>query len=177
MTTDIQIENRSQELHHELSLSEITTIALRNWPLFLVLLIATSTIGLSFYKWKNPYVAKTIIIINDNQNSQLQSFSLALAGNAKTNEAKKANSMAQKQLEYLKTTEFFQNILDADRKMTAQGSLSLSEKNGQLEFFEKILNGKVDLDENEKLKAYRALDKMLTFKSLQPMTSRNLRFT
>lgn len=163
MTTDtIEIENRSQELHRELSLSEITTIAIRNWPLFLVLLIATSVIGLSFYKWKNPYVAKTSIIVNDNQNSQLQSFSMTLAGNAKTNEAKKANSMAQKHLEYFRTTDFYQKLIQADRKNAEP--LSLSEKSGQALFFTTILNAKSELSEDEKVKAFQKLDKILSFK-------------
>lgn len=160
----IEIENRSQELHRELSLSEITTIALRNWPLFLVLLMATSAIGLSFYKWKNPYVAKTIIIVNDNQNSQLQSFSMALAGNAKTNEAKKSNSTAQKNLEYFKTTEFLQKVLDAGSSTGPNTQLTLSEKSGQNLFFSQIMNNKVVLTEEEKLKAYQKLDRMLSYK-------------
>lgn len=160
----IEIENRSQELHRELSLSEITNIALRNWPLFLVLLMATTTIGLSFYKWKNPYVAKATIIINDNQNSQLQSFSMALAGNAKTNEAKKSNSTAQKYLEYFKTTEFLQNVLDAANSTNANAQLTLSEKSGQNLFFSQIMGDKVALTEDEKLKAYQKLDRMLSFK-------------
>lgn len=160
----IEIENRSQELHRELSLSEITTIALRNWPLFLVLLVATSAIGLSFHKWKNPYVAKTSIIINDNQNSQLQSFSLALAGNAKTNEAKKSNSAAQKTLEYFKTTEFLQKVLDAANTTSANGQLTLSEKSGQNLFFTQVMGNKTGLSEDEKLKAYQKLDRMLSYK-------------
>lgn len=160
----IEIENRSQELHRELSLSEITTIALRNWPLFLVLLVATSAIGLSFYKWKNPFVAKTTIIINDNQNSQLQSFSMALAGNAKTNEAKKANSTAQKHLEYFKTTEFLQKVLDAANSTGANAQLTLSEKSGQNLFISQVMNDKVGMNEDEKLKAYQKLDRMLSFK-------------
>lgn len=160
----IEIENRSQELHRELSLSEITTIALRNWPLFFVLLIMTSILGLSFYKWKNPYVAKTTIIINDNQNSQLQSFSLVLAGNAKTNEAKKANSAAQKNLEYFKTTDFLQKILDEANSSSSDMQMTLAEKTGQKLFKTFILNKKLSLTEDEKLKAYQALDKMLSFK-------------
>jgi capsular polysaccharide biosynthesis protein len=160
----IEIENRSQELHRELSLSEITTIVLRNWPLFLVLLVVTSTIGLSFYKWKNPYVAKTTIIINDNQNSQLQSFSMTLAGNAKTNEAKKANSTAQKNLEYFKTTDFLQKILDAANTPSSNFQMTLAEKTGQNLFNALILNKKTSLTEDEKLKAYQKLDKMLSFK-------------
>lgn len=160
----IEIENRSQELHRELSLSEITTIVLRNWPLFLVLLMATTTIGLSFYKWKNPYVAKTTIIINDNQNSQLQSFSMALAGNTKTNEAKKSNSAAQKSLEYFKTTEFLQKVLDSANSTGANAQLTLSEKSGQNLFFSQIMNDKAGLTEDEKLKAYQKLDRMLSYK-------------
>lgn len=153
----IEIENRSQELHRELSLSEITGIAIRNWPLFLVLLVVTSTMGLSFYKWKNPFVAKTSIIINDNQNSQLQAFSLSLAGNTKVNEAKKANSTAQKNLEYFKTTEFFQKILDAANNPLINTQLTLSEKAGQVSFLAALVK-------NEKLKAYQKLDQMLSFK-------------
>ncbi len=160
----IEIENRSQELHRELSLSEITTIALRNWPLFLVLFVVTTAVGLSFYKWKNPYVAKTTIIINDNQNSQLQSFSMALAGNAKTNEAKKANSMAQKNLEYFKTTDFLQKVLNAANNPLLNTELTLSEKAGQNIFFKQVLNDKTALTEDEKLKAYQKLDKMLSIK-------------
>jgi len=160
----IEIENRSQELHRELSLSEITTIALRNWPLFLVLFVVTTAVGLSFYKWKNPYVAKTTIIINDNQNSQLQSFSMALAGNAKTNEAKKANSMAQKNLEYFKTTDFLQKVINAANNPLLNSALTLSEKSGQNIFFKQVLEDKTVLPEDEKLKAYQKLDKMLSFK-------------
>ena len=160
----IEIENRSQELRRELSLSEITTIALRNWPLFLVLLIATTAIGLSFYKWKNPYVAKTTIIINDNQNSQLQSFSMSLAGNAKTNEAKKSNSTAQKNLEYFKTTDFLQKVLNAANNPLLNTQLTLSEKSGQNAFAKLVLENKTNMTEDEKLKAYQKLDRMLSFK-------------
>lgn len=160
----IEIENRSQELQRELSLSEITTIALQNWPLFLVLLIATSAIGMAFYKWKNPYVAKTSIIINDNQNSQLQSFTMSLAGNAKTNEAKKANSTAQKNLEYFKTTEFLQKILDAANDKSVNQQLTLSEKTGQNLFLKQVLDRKTQLTDDDKLKAYQKLDRMLSFK-------------
>ncbi|AZZ35811.1 hypothetical protein CIK05_03010 [Bdellovibrio sp. qaytius] len=160
----IEIENRSQELHRELSLSEITTIVMRNWPLFLVLLVVTSAIGLSFYKWKNPYVAKTTIIINDNQNSQLQAFSLNLAGTAKTNEAKKANSAAQKSLEYFKTTEFLQKVLNAANNPLLNTQLNLAEKTGQIAFAKLILDEKSNMTDDEKLKAYQKLDKMLSFK-------------
>ena len=160
----IEIENRSQELHRELSLSEITTIALRNWPLFLVLFIATTAIGLSFYKWKNPYVAKTTIIINDNQNSQLQAFSMNMAGAAKINEAKKSNSAAQKSLEYFKTTEFLQKVLNAANNPLLNTQLTLSEKTGQNIFAKLVLNDKTNMTEDEKLVAYQKLDKMLSFK-------------
>lgn len=160
----IEIENRSQELHRELSLSEITTIALRNWPLFLVLLIASTAIGMSFYKWKNPYVAKTTIIINDNQNSQLQAFTMALAGNAKTNEAKKANSTAQKNLEYFKTTDFLHKILEASQNSNNSVLMTLSEKQGQVLFTSLVLKNKTNLSEDEKLAAYQKIDQMLSFK-------------
>jgi len=160
----IEIENRSQELHRELSLSEITTIALRNWPLFLVLFVVTTAIGLSFYKWKNPYVAKTTIIINDNQNSQLQAFSMNMAGTAKTNEAKKSNSAAQKSLEYFKTTEFLQKVLNAANNPLLNTQLTLSEKAGQNVFTKLVLSDKTNMTEDEKLKAYQKLDKMLSFK-------------
>lgn len=160
----IEIENRSQELHRELSLSEITTIALRNWPLFLVLFVVTTAIGLSFYKWKNPFVAKTTIIINDNQNSQLQAFSMNLAGTAKTNEAKKSNSGAQKSLEYFKTTEFLQKVLNAANNPLLNTQLTLSEKAGQNVFSKLVLSDKTNMTEDEKLQAYQKLDKMLSFK-------------
>ncbi|MFN3455614.1 MAG: hypothetical protein ACK41T_11705 [Pseudobdellovibrio sp.] len=163
--SQISIENSTQQVHRELSLKEITSILMRNWPLFVVLFITFSLIGVSYYKWANPYVARVTIIINDTQNSQLHSFTGSLTGGiAKTNEAKKSNSSVQKQIEYFRTAQFFQELIKKSQSSDYKKNLSLSEKSGEKIYNDTFLGKDFKSTEEETLRASNLLDKAINFK-------------
>jgi len=63
-----------QSLAQDLSLKQISKIFLNNWLLFACLFLVFSTLATFIYVAKIPYVAQSAIIVNDAQNSSLQSL-------------------------------------------------------------------------------------------------------
>ncbi len=161
----IEFENRSQELMQEMSLKDITSLMVMNWPLFLVLTLMISSVGLVIYTIKNPYVSKTTIIINDAQNSHLQAFTKNILGSgAQVNEAKKNNSSVQKSLEYFKSIDFLQKISNKTTNTAYNSQISLGEKQG-LKIWQTEYNQPIDkLTEDEQIQIYKKIDGMLSFK-------------
>ncbi len=161
----IEFENRSQELTQEMSLKDITSLMVINWPLFLVLTLMITTVGLVIYTIQNPYISKTTIIINDAQNSHLQAFTKNILGQgAQVNEAKKNNSSVQKSLEYFKTIDFLQKIANKTTDAAYNTQISLGEKQG-LKIWQAEYSKTTDkLTEDEQIQIYKKIDGMLSFK-------------
>lgn len=161
-----QIENSEQSLSEELSLSHIAKILIQNWPLFVVLFIIISSALTFVYSYKVPYVATSSIIINDSKNSSLQSFASQFMGQEgilKVTEGKKANSSIQKDIEYLKTVDFYQKLLKNLSQGYDKANLSLNERHGFTAFNKTILKNKslLALSEEDKLVAIQYLDGLL----------------
>ena len=161
----IEFENRSQELTQEMSLKDMTSLMVINWPLFLVLTLMITTLGLVIYTIQNPYISKTTIIINDAQNSHLQAFTKNILGQgAQVNEAKKNNSSVQKSLEYFKTIDFLQKISNKTSDAAYNSQISLGEKQG-LKIWQAEYSQPTDkLTEDEQIQIYKKIDGMLSFK-------------
>ncbi len=163
-----QIENTTKQITQELSLKQISKIFIQNWPLFILLFVLLTAISSAFYAFKVPFVSTASLIVNDGQNSSLQSFvQQAMTGSSiKLNEAKKSNSAIQKYLEYLKTTEFYQILVQKSIDPTNNSALTLSEKEGQKLFIKNILNIKnaSELKQIDEVAVYRRIESMLTFK-------------
>ena len=161
----IEFENRSQELTQEMSLKDMTSLMVINWPLFLVLTLMITTLGLVIYTIQNPYISKTTIIINDAQNSHLQAFTKNILGQGtQVNEAKKSNSSVQKSLEYFKTIDFLQKISNKTSDAAYNSQISLGEKQG-LKIWQAEYSQPTDkLTEDEQIQIYKKIDGMLSFK-------------
>ena len=161
----IEFENRSQELTQEMSLKDMTSLMVINWPLFLVLTLMITTLGLVIYTIQNPYISKTTIIINDAQNSHLQAFTKNILGQGtQVNEAKKSNSSVQKSLEYFKTIDFLQKISNKTFDAAYNSQISLGEKQG-LKIWQAEYSQPTDkLTEDEQIQIYKKIDGMLSFK-------------
>ena len=163
-----QIENTTKQITQELSLKQITQIFYQNWPLFLLLFIVFTTLSVAFYAFKVPFVSTASLIVNDGQNSSLQSFvQQAMTGSSiKLNEAKKSNSAIQKYLEYLKTTEFYQLIVTKAVDSDFNKLMTLSEKEGQSLFIKNVLGieSAKDIKKIDEVAVFKKIDSMITFK-------------
>lgn len=165
-----RIEQSHQSLTEELSLKNIAQILIQNWALFAVIFVSLVTISMLLYCFKIPYQSSASVIINDNKNSSLQSFTTQFVGNAsaaKINEAKKPNSSVQKSIEYLKTTDFYIKLirsLSENKKIT---DMNISEKAGFDQFNKIILN-------NKKLDTLSLDDQLLVVKKVDSMMKLNL---
>ena len=161
----IEFENRSQELTQEMSLKDITSLMVMNWPLFLVLTLMITSVGLVIYTIKNPYVSKTTIIINDAQNSHLQAFTKNILGSgSQVNEAKKNNSSVQKSLEYFKSIDFLQKIFNKTTDPVYNSQISLGEKQGLKIWEAEYRKSTSQLTEDEQIQIYKKIDGMVSFK-------------
>lgn len=172
-TTNIEsahIEQSHQSLTEELSLKNIAQILVQNWALFAVIFASLAIVSIALYNFKIPFQSTGSVIINDNKNSSLQSFTTQFVGNAnatKVNEAKKANSSVQKSIEYLKTTDFYLKLIRSvseDKKIT---QMTMSEKAGYDQFRSTILN-------NKKLDALSLDDQLTAVKKIDGMIKLNL---
>jgi len=162
--TQIEFANQSQEVQKDLSLKEITKIFFQNWPLFLLLFSFFVITGMLYYKFNNPFISKTSIVINDVQNSQLQLFAQGvISTSVKMNEAKKPNSMINKRLDLLGTADFYNQILNEIINVK-QENLSLNEYVGLKNIRSDILKGKISFTDDEKIHIYRVLENMISFK-------------
>jgi uncharacterized protein involved in exopolysaccharide biosynthesis len=77
--------------------------------IFLSLLLASTLL----YAFKIPFVGKGRLLVNDSQNSSLQAFSTSYFGMTKSVvDGKKGNTQMGKQIEVLRTREFYHQLLD-----------------------------------------------------------------
>ncbi len=167
-STAAKFENTTQKLTQDLSLKQISQVLIQNWPLFLILFCVFSLLSIAVYGFKVPYVSTASVIVNDSQNSSLQSFTQQFTGAAsgKLNEAKKVNSPLQKYLEYLKTTEFYTKLIQATESKGTDQKMSLAEKIGYQQFTKDILNSKkmAQLNSDEQISVFKNLEALLNYK-------------
>lgn len=161
-----RIEQSQQSVTEELSLKNITQILLQNWALFALLFIVFSAASLAVYTFKIPFQSVASIIINDNKNSSLQSFTTQFSGQAnstRVNEAKKSNSSVQKSIEYLKTTDFYTKLMKTLSEKNDITKMTIAEKNGYDRFNSEILNKKKikDMSLDDQIQAARKMDAMM----------------
>ncbi len=160
------LEQSHQSLTEELSLKNIAQILVQNWALFAVIFAVISITSVALYNFKIPFQSAGSVIINDNKNSSLQSFTSQFVGQpnaTKVNEAKKPNSSVQKSIEYLKTTDFYMKLIRAVSENKKTTDMTLAEKAGYDEFITSILNNKnLDaLNPDEQLAAVKKMDGMM----------------
>lgn len=103
---------------------------------FLSLLVISSII----YIFKIPYVAKGRLLVNDSQNSSLQAFSTSYFGMTKTvADGKKGNTQIGKQIEVLRTREFYQKLLQHLEERSSSNTLSVEEQRAYANIKDKYL--------------------------------------
>ncbi|HEY8272825.1 MAG TPA: hypothetical protein VIG33_18170 [Pseudobdellovibrionaceae bacterium] len=84
----------------------------RHGKLFGGIFIVFLTVSLLVYIFKIPYVGRGRLLVNDSQNSSLQAFSMAYFGMTKSVvDGKKGNTQIGKQVEVLRTREFYEKLL------------------------------------------------------------------
>ncbi len=126
-----RFQSTSKTVTEELSLKEIVKIFTSNWALFLIIFTLTSAAAIGTYVLKTPFVASGSIVVNDSQNSVLQSFASQFFGFTKSvADGKKNNSPLQKHLEFLKTEEFFNQLLSDLKNGGTSETLTVAEKKG-----------------------------------------------
>lgn len=158
-----RFERSSQRLTEDLSLKEISRIFIRNWPLFTILFLVLSVCSVAVYVVKIPYISTGSIVVNDTQNSSLQSFATQFFGLTKSvADGKKNNSPLLKHIEYLKTEEFFNQLLSDVQLRGTSTELTLNERKGFEQFKELYLSSTPN--ESDKLKVLQALDSMAKVK-------------
>lgn len=146
-----------QSVAQDLSLKQISQIFLNNWLLFLVLFAILSSVSAFIYIYKVPYVAQSTLIVNDSQNSSLQSFATQYFGMSKTvSDGKKNNSPLVKHTEYLKTSDFFEKFLTDIQASEDDKTLTMTEKEGYAQFKQSYLTKA--MTEEQKIKAMSVLD-------------------
>ncbi len=156
-------ESRRKTVAEDLSLKEIAKIFTGNWVLFLILFTATSMSALGIYAYRTPFVSTGSIVVNDAQNSSLQSFATQFFGLTKSvADGKKNNSPLQKHLEYLKTEEFFNQLLADIQLQEKVESLTIAEKKGFEIFKENYLT--MPLTAESRGQAIQKLDAMTKIK-------------
>lgn len=80
--------------------------------LFAVIFASFLVVAFLIYIFKIPYVAKGRLFVNDSQNSSLQAFSTAYFGMTKSvADGKKGNTQIGKQIEVLRTREFYEKLI------------------------------------------------------------------
>ncbi len=159
-------ETSAQTYREELSLKNMTQILFQNWALFLLLFILFSVLSTLVYQFKIPYQSLGSIIINDSKNSSLQSFANQFTSQNsinKTNEAKKANSSVQKNIEYLSTVDFLGQLILKLTESIDVSNLNAEEMKGRSIFLNTILKGQKfsQLSVEEQLKSISILDQIL----------------
>lgn len=160
------IEQSQQSLTEELSLKNIAQIVLQNWALFALMFVVFASASVFLYSFKIPYQSSASVIISDNKNSSLQSFTAQFAGSvntSKTNEAKKANSSVQKSIEYLKTTQFYLKLAKSMDENNSVSEMTVDEKQGFDLFKLSILNNKKisEMTSDEQMLVVKRMDNML----------------
>ncbi|KYG67451.1 hypothetical protein AZI86_03330 [Bdellovibrio bacteriovorus] len=109
--------------------------------MFLVFALGLFGLSVAVYVVKVPFIASSTIVINDSQNSTLQAFSSQFFGLSKSvQESKKGNSLLTKHIEYLKTREFYEALLQRLEECGASSKITMEEREGFDVFKEKFLN-------------------------------------
>lgn len=105
--------------------------------LFFSLLVVSSLI----YIFKIPYVGKGRLLVNDSQNSPLQAFSTAYFGMTKSVvDGKKGNTQIGKQIEVLKTRDFYEHLLRRIDERGRSPNLTVEEQRAYDSIKEKYLD-------------------------------------
>lgn len=147
-----------QRIEPELTVGEIIKLYLSHWRMFALFTGVLFAISMVVYIVKIPFVASSTIVINDTQNSSLQAFSNQFFGLSKSvQESKKGSSLLSKHIEYLKTREFFEALLDRVQKRGNSSLITMEERKG----YEILKNNYLqDLNKPEnKLDVLQKLDK------------------
>lgn len=128
------------EKENELSVQQILQIYIKNWPLFISLFILVSIFSAIYYYNKIPFISESFVNVNDAHNSSLQSFASEYFGLSKSvNEGKKADSPLLKHVEYLKTAEFFESLLNQVINSDKNKNLTMTEIKGLNDFKKRYL--------------------------------------
>jgi hypothetical protein len=102
----------------------------RHTKLFLGIFLGFASIFTLIYLVRIPYVAKGSLLVNDSQNSALQAFSTSYFGMTKSVvEGKKGNTQLGKQLEVLRTREFYELLAARIPQRGTSPTLTLEEQN------------------------------------------------
>ncbi|WP_374029219.1 hypothetical protein [Bdellovibrio bacteriovorus] len=129
-----------QHIEPELTVGEIIKLYLSHWRMFVLFTAVLFGISALIYAVKIPFVASSTIVINDSQNSSLQAFSNQFFGLSKSvQESKKGSSVLSKHIEYLKTREFYEALLQRIPVRGNSPSITMEERKGFDIFKEKYL--------------------------------------
>ncbi|MFV8249083.1 hypothetical protein [Bdellovibrio bacteriovorus] len=131
-----------QHIEPELTVGEIIKLYLSHWRMFALFTAVLFAISALVYAVKVPFVANSTIVIHDSQNSSLQAFSNQFYGMSKSvQESKKGSSVLSKHIEYLKTREFYEDLLNRIQARGNSKEITLEERKGFEIFKEKYLIG------------------------------------
>lgn len=120
-----------QSVGPELSVNEIVKLYFAHWRMFAYLTVLLMIISAVAFAWKIPYVATSTIVVNDVQNSPLQAFSSQFFGLSKTvQDSKKGSSLVAKHVEFLKTREFYEELLQKIEVRGNSKQITLEEREG-----------------------------------------------
>jgi len=109
--------------------------------LFIGIFFSLLVISVLLYMFKIPYIGKGRLLVNDAQNSPLQAFSAAYFGMTKSVvEGKKGNTQMGKQLEALKTREFYNRLLRHIEERGQSPNLTIEEQRAYAAIKETYLN-------------------------------------
>lgn len=101
----------------------------RHLFLFTVFFVVLLSGALLIYAFKVPYVSKGRLLVNDSQNSPLQAFSTTYFGMTKSvGDGKKGNTQIGKQLEVLRTRDFYHQLLHHVEQRGQSGILTVDEQ-------------------------------------------------
>lgn len=120
-----------QQIEPELTVGEIIKVYLSHWRMFFVFTAIFFGLSVLIYVLKIPFVANSTIVINDTQNSSLQAFSNQYFGLSKSlQESKKGSSVLSKHIEYLKTREFYEMLLQQVFVRGSSPLITMEERTG-----------------------------------------------
>ncbi|KHD89156.1 MAG: hypothetical protein OM95_04850 [Bdellovibrio sp. ArHS] len=120
-----------QHIEPELTVGEIIKLYLSHWRMFALFTAGLFAVAVLVYVVKIPFVASSTIVINDSQNSSLQAFSNQFFGLSKSvQESKKGSSLLSKHIEYLKTREFYETLLQRIQVRGNSPLITMEERNG-----------------------------------------------
>ncbi|MFM6927691.1 MAG: hypothetical protein ACKOX6_04465 [Bdellovibrio sp.] len=153
------MSDQHQHIEPELSVGEIMKLYLSHWRMFVFFMAILFAGSMVLYVVKIPYVATTSIVFNDSQNSSVQAFSNQFYGLSKSvQESKKGSSLLSKHIEFLKTREFFEAVLERIQSRGQSPKITLEEHQGFDLFKEKYLN-QLNASPESRISVLQRLDK------------------